>query len=176
MQPNWNTPEELIGDLAWQTKINLAGRLPPLPSAQMPSCSHTDYSASRAGWGASTANSPALPPAFSLALQAPKHAQGQLLSTRQTGKLALPTPFGQLVDRQNGLLHSWEILGCWRPPCAERGGCDTPKLPWAGDSVCSTCRLLSASPPAFRQGTKQLFRSAVMNLFHLYFSKDLRKH
>lgn len=36
MQPNWNAPEELIGDLAWQTKINLAGRLPPLPSPRSP--------------------------------------------------------------------------------------------------------------------------------------------
>lgn len=124
MQPNWNAPEELIGDLAWQTKINLAGRLPRLPSPQIPSCSHTDYTASRAGGGCQlrvqlAANSPVLPPAFGLALQAPKRAQGQLVSTRQTGNLALPPPFGQLVDRQNGLLHSWEILGCRHPPPAQ---------------------------------------------------------
>lgn len=117
---------------------------------------------------------PALPPAFALALQAPKRAQGQLVSTRQTGNLALPPPFGQLVDRQNGLLRSWEMLGCRRPPPAQtETECDGPKLPWNAAPFCSTYGPLSAPVLPLVRGTEELFGCGVMRLFILYSWKDL---
>lgn len=67
------------------------------------------------------------------------------------------------------------MLGCRRPPPAQsEAQCGSPKLPCEAGSFCSTCGLLSASPSLFGQGTEELFRGAVMKLFHLYFSKDLK--
>lgn len=116
-----------------------------------------------------------VPPAFSLALQAPKHAQGQLVSTRQTENLALPLTFGQLVDQQNGLLHSWEMLGCQHlPPEQNEMQWNSLKLPWDTVPSCSAYRLLAASLSSLVQGTEEIFWYGVMRLFHLYFLKHLK--
>lgn len=118
-----------------------------------------------------------LPPAFSLALQAPMHAQGQLVSTRQTGNLAFSPPLGQVVDRQNGLLHSQEMLWYQHPPSCTEWEAEwqpqTPgRVPLCRDhkSLCFSLFTCAGDHGAFWVQCCD----APMILLHLFLWRDLR--